>query len=222
MKVSNRGLFEIATHEGVVLNPYLDSVNVLTFGIGHTASAGSPDPKDIPIVGEDQFVERTVMAFKVFAEDIKKFEDRVNDAVKVPVSQAEFDALVSFDLNTGGIYKANLTKSLNAGNKAAAAGDANSGFMGWKIPSSIIPRRRKEQKLFATGIYSGKKAPLYSINRRQKPVKIGELDYDTFIKHYRDNKVVVSDKYQEEEAQAVTYSNSWIAKLLSWLSSLFK
>lgn len=185
MKVSNRGLFEIACHEGVVLNPYLDSVNVLTFGIGHTASAGDPNPSSLAVVGEDLYPERYTLAFKTFAKDIEKFEARVNDAVKVHVSQTEFDALVSFDLNTGGIYRAQLTKYLNAGNKQAAAGGNSSGFMGWTKPSAIIPRRKKEQKLFATGQYSGTEAPVYTVNSNRKPVAIGSISYEEFLSYYK-------------------------------------
>jgi len=68
----------------------------------------------------------------------------------VPLSQTQFDALVSFHYNTGGIAKANLTRLLNAGDYAGAA-DA---FMGWSKPAEIIPRREKEQKLFRSGVYS--------------------------------------------------------------------
>jgi lysozyme len=46
MKVSTRGLAEIASHEGIVTSRYKDSVGVWTLGIGHTASAGSPDPEN--------------------------------------------------------------------------------------------------------------------------------------------------------------------------------
>lgn len=44
-----------------------------------------------------------------------------NEAVTVRLEQHEFDALVSFDFNTGGIYRANLTKQLNTGNRVKAA-----------------------------------------------------------------------------------------------------
>jgi GH24 family phage-related lysozyme (muramidase) len=55
--------------------------------------------------------------------------------VKVPLAPHEFDALVSFHYNTGGIAKAALTRHLNAGNRVAAA-DA---FLNWRRPASIIP-----------------------------------------------------------------------------------
>src|SRR5690554_8022217 len=105
MKVSDRGLAFIAGHEGVVPYPYRDSVGVWTFGIGHTASAGAPNP-----AGMTRGVERPLEeVFATFRRDIAKFEARVNAAVKVPLAQHEFDALVSFDFNTGGIHRAKLT-----------------------------------------------------------------------------------------------------------------
>ncbi len=43
-KVSDRGLLALVRHEGIVPGPYLDMKQVWTFGIGHTAAAGPPDP----------------------------------------------------------------------------------------------------------------------------------------------------------------------------------
>ena len=48
MKMSDRGRAELAGHEGIVPGPYLDSVGVWTFGVGHTANAGAPDPRAMP------------------------------------------------------------------------------------------------------------------------------------------------------------------------------
>jgi lysozyme len=48
MKTSNKGLLEIAEHEGLVPAPYFDTKNVLTFGIGHTKMAGGIDPATMP------------------------------------------------------------------------------------------------------------------------------------------------------------------------------
>lgn len=157
MRVSDAGVAEIAAHEGIVPYPYKDSVGVWTLGIGHTASAGSPDPAKLPKGVEVPMHE--VLA--IFRRDLRKFEDRVNSAVKVPLKQHEFDALVSFDFNTGGIHKANLTKLLNAGDRKGAA----TAFMGWSKPKEIIPRREKEQALFRDGKYiSGGMATVYRAN----------------------------------------------------------
>lgn len=145
MKVSPQGLAEIAGHEAIVLSPYLDSVGVWTFGIGHTASAGPPDPKSFP-KGVEQPLS---LALETFARDMRKFEERVSRALTVTVSQTEFDALVSFDFNTGGIFKAALTRYLNAGDRVRAA----AAFDGWHKPDSIIGRRNAEKRLFREGVY---------------------------------------------------------------------
>ncbi|MEP2947392.1 MAG: hypothetical protein ABJN11_14115 [Lentilitoribacter sp.] len=47
MKTSERGLAEIASHEGIVMSKYKDSVGVWTIGIGHTKNAGAPDPEKL-------------------------------------------------------------------------------------------------------------------------------------------------------------------------------
>lgn len=88
--------------------------------------------------------------FELFAEDIKRYEYRVRRAVKVPVTQTQFDALVSFDFNTGGIHRAKLTKKLNEGDIAGAA----AAFDGWRRPPEIVPRRNAEKALFRDGTYS--------------------------------------------------------------------
>ncbi|MCP3656867.1 MAG: lysozyme, partial [Herbaspirillum sp.] len=78
-------------------------------------------------------------------------------AIKVPLEQHEFDALVSFDFNTGGIHRAKLTKAINAGDKSGA------GFMGWLKPPEIRKRRTAEMKLFQGGDYdaNGNTVPIW-------------------------------------------------------------
>lgn len=146
LKTSLRGLAEIAGHEGIVPYPYRDSAGVWTFGIGHTVAAGSPDPSALPR-GESKPLR---VVLEIFREDIKRYEARVRRAVKVPLTQAQFDALVSFDFNTGGIDRAKLTRAINAGEFAGAA----KAFDGWHRPPEIIPRRNAEKALFRDGVYS--------------------------------------------------------------------
>ena len=142
MKTSTKGLLALMNHEGVVLQSYKDSVGVWTLGCGHTAAAGAPRPSPGLKITLKQAVE-------LFRKDIVKYENGVNRAVTVPMQQHEFDALVSFHFNTGGIFRAKLTKKLNAGDRRGAA----NGFMGWVRPPEIIDRRKKEQALFRDGNY---------------------------------------------------------------------
>lgn len=162
MRISQKGVLEIAEHEGIVLGPYLDSVGVWTSGVGHTAAAGGDDPEKMPRHDTRQFNENgvkaaLVRAVMVFDADLDQYEARVNKAIKAPLNQHQFDALVSFDFNTGGIHRANLTKQINAGNMSGE------GFMGWLRPKEIIKRRKAEQKLFQTGNYdaNGSQIPIY-------------------------------------------------------------
>lgn len=153
-KTSYKGRLEIAEHEGVVLGPYLDSKGIRTYGIGHTKAAGGLNPEKMDAVDtrgwSDQRVKEELRAIlEVFETDLEKYEARVNDAVNVPLHQHEYDALVSFDFNTGGIYRANLTKALNEG-RYNLAGEL---FMGWLKPIEIKKRREAEMHLFLTGQY---------------------------------------------------------------------
>jgi len=160
-KLSKKGAMEIVSHEAIVQTPYRDSVDIWTIGVGHTAAAGPPDPKKVDSLTIKE-------CFELFRKDIQTVVNEVNAAIKAEVTQSEFDALVSFHFNTGGISKAALTESINNGDKKKAAEE----FMNWSKPPEIIPRRKKEQKLFATGTYSGGgKATVYPADKN------GKVDY---------------------------------------------
>jgi lysozyme len=149
MHMTDRGLLALVRHEGLVPGPYLDVKQVWTFGIGHTAAAGPPDPATMPRGMPADLDTGIRAAFRVFRTDLAHYEAAVLRAVKVPLAPHEFDALVSFHYNTGSIAKAALTRHLNAGNRVAAA-DA---FLNWRRPASIIPRREAERDLFRHGRY---------------------------------------------------------------------
>src|ERR1700752_4092755 len=102
MSMSKDGLMELIGHEAIVQTRYKDSVGVWTIGVGHTKHAGPPDPKGFE--GEMSIAD----VVELFRKDIVAYSNAVNAAVKVDVSQAEFDALVSFHFNTGAIKRASL------------------------------------------------------------------------------------------------------------------
>lgn len=162
MQTTDRGLLALIRHEGVVPGPYLDVKDVWTFGIGHTAAAGPPDPARMPRGMPADLDAGIREAFRLFRTDLAAYEAEVLRAVKVPLKTHEFDALVSFHYNTGGIAKAALTRHLNAGNRAAAT----AAFMGWLRPAAIRPRREAERDLFAKGIYPTGAIPVWSVDRR--------------------------------------------------------
>ncbi len=160
MNLSPRGIVALASHEGLVPGPYLDSVGVWTYGIGHTAKAGNPDPVRMPRGMPENLTAAIRAAVILFATDVQKYAAEVRAAVKVPVEQHEFDALVSFHYNTGGIRGAQLTKALNANDRKAAA----DGFMGWLKPREILERRTAEQRLFRDGVYPSGRLTVWRVN----------------------------------------------------------
>lgn len=166
MKTSDAGLFALALHEGIVPAPYRDSVGVWTYGIGHTLGAGYPDPAKMQRGMPTNLDAVLRDVFDLFRRDVAKYEAGVNRAVKVPVTQAQFDALVSFHYNTGAIGRASLVKRLNAGDVGGAA----TGMMAWSKPAEIIPRRKAEQALFAHGTYPTGQATVWQVNSAGKVI----------------------------------------------------
>lgn len=163
MKVTSKGVLEIAEHEGIVLGPYLDSVGVWTYGVGHTAAAGGLDPTKMPKHDtrgwtDAQVKEELLSAISLFDWDLDSYEARVSKAIRVPIKAHQFDALVSFDFNTGGIHRAKLTEAINTGDV-----NASRHFMGWLRPPEIRKRREAEKLLFETGNYdaNGDRIPIY-------------------------------------------------------------
>ena len=119
-------------------------------------------------------------AFRVFRADLAAYEADVLRAVTVPLKPHEFDALVSFHYNTGGIAKAALTRHLNAGNRVAAA-DA---FLNWRRPASIIPRREVERDLFHHARYPGGTIPVWSVDRT------GRVDFSRPIRRLTEDEAL--------------------------------
>ena len=158
MITSPDGIYAIAKHEGIVPAPYRDSVGVWTYGCGHTAGAGDPDPEKMARGMPDDVNAALRRVLDVFAWDLVKYEKGVNKAFTVPLEQHEFDAAVSFHYNTGAISKASWVKSFNAGNRTRAIGQ----MLNWKKPPEIIPRRKGEQNLFANGVYPTGDVPIYA------------------------------------------------------------
>lgn len=158
-KTSAKGVVALLGHEGVVPGPYLDSKGIWTYGCGHTAAAGAPIPYNMTRGMPKDLDSALDEVFTVFAADLRSYEDAVARALKVHVSQHEFDALISFHFNTGAIARAEVTRYLNLGNRKSAA----KAFMNWKTPKEIIDRRKSEMKLFETGEYPSSKISVWEV-----------------------------------------------------------
>ena len=216
MQTTDRGLLALIRHEGVVPGPNLDVKDVWTFGIGHTAAAGPPDPARMPrgMPADTQAGIRE--AFKLFRTDLATYEAEVLRAVKVPLEPHEFDALVSFHYNTGGIAKAALTRHLNAGNRAAAA----AAFMGWLRPAAIRYRREAERDLFARGIYPFGTIAVWSVDRN------GRVDFSRPIRRLTEAEAMALLRLTSQPAPSPvalpvptqpTDARSWWQRLMEFL-----
>jgi lysozyme len=217
-KTSDRGLLALTRHEGIVPGPYLDVVNVWTFGVGHTAAAGPPDPAKMSRGMPGDLEAGLREAFRVFRADLARYEADVRRAVKVPLAPHEFDALVSFHYNTGGIARATLTQHLNAGNRAAAAG----AFLNWRKPAAIIPRREAERDLFRDGHYPGGAIPVWAVDRHgrvdfSRPTR--RLTEDEALALLRPERAVSSESKQPTPT-ANKAQPSWLTRLVRFFSTL--
>jgi len=150
MKTSSAGLSLIAKFEGEVLHPYKDIAGVLTIGIGHAIRAGESFPTMIT----------HVQAIELLGKDVIIAECAINKQVKVPLTQDQFDALVSFTFNlgTGALASSTLLKLLNQGNYQGAADQ----FLVWckavingrpTINVGLQKRRQAERAVFLTGVH---------------------------------------------------------------------
>lgn len=155
MKTSAAGRAAIKQREGVVLSAYKDSVGILTIGVGHTSAAGPPTIyKGMKITA--------AQADEILSRDLAIFEKGVSQAVKVPLSQNEFDALVSFAFNVGvgAFQKSTLVKELNKGNRYGAANELlRWNKAGGKVLKGLTNRRKAERDQFLNSKTSGLPEP---------------------------------------------------------------
>ena len=139
MRISSKGIDLIKSFEGLRLEAYLDSVNVPTIGYGHTRNVR---------LGQTITVEQ---AEAFLMEDIHEFELAIQRLVCIPLSQNQFDALVSFTFNVGigNLKKSTLLKKLNTGDIAGAANEFNKWvYAGKQKLKGLVKRRSKERLLF--------------------------------------------------------------------------
>ncbi|MFT3687790.1 lysozyme [Paenirhodobacter sp.] len=215
MHMTDRGLLALTRHEGIVPAPYRDVKAVWTFGIGHTAAAGPPDPARMPRGMPADLDAGIREAFRVFKIDLARYEAAVLRAVKVPLAPHEFDALVSFHYNTGGIAKAALTRHLNAGNRVAAA----VAFLNWQRPAAIISRREAERDLFRHGRYPSGTIPVWSVDHA------GRVDFSRPISRLTEDEALAllrPSPLPPVLKPALNASTSWLARLTSFFSTLIR
>ena len=144
-KMGEAGKSLIKEFEGFRAQAYVCPAGVMTVGYGTTRIKGKLVKSGMKITTEeaDVFLE----------EDLKNFEDAVNQSVLVELTQNQFDAIVSlvYNIGVGNFQKSTLLKKLNGGQYE----DAAEQFLRWdKASGKSLPglsrRRKAERKLFLT------------------------------------------------------------------------
>ncbi|MGV8002843.1 lysozyme [Photorhabdus temperata subsp. temperata] len=139
MQISEKGLKALKGYEGCSLTAYRCPAGVWTIGYGHTCGVKPGD------VVTDKQAEQFLL------EDLAPVYITLENAVKVPLTQGQFDALCSFIFNcgTGAFVRSTLLKKLNAGDYKGAANQ----FMRWNMAGGrVLPgldvRRASEKTMF--------------------------------------------------------------------------
>ena len=142
MAIAESTLDFITREEGAKNKAYKDTKGLWTIGVGHLIRPG-----------EEHLITATLSDQEVkdlLKRDLEWCSNAVESSVKVPLAQAQFDALYSLCFNIGGTAFKNSTvvRKLNAGDYHGAA-DA---ILMWNKPAVLEKRRKRERDLFLSAI----------------------------------------------------------------------
>lgn len=137
MKTSKNGIDLITGFEGCRINAYkaLATEKYYTIGYGHYGA----DVKASMVISKDK-------AKQLLANDLTKFEAKVNKYQKYHWNQNEFDALVSFSYNVGSIDQLTAYGTRSRAEIAAKMMQYNKS--GGKVIKGLTTRRTAERNLF--------------------------------------------------------------------------
>lgn len=186
MKLSSAGVAALKSYEGLSLTAYRDSGGVWTIGYGSTR-----DVREGMRISQAEADQR-------FLADTEWAQAAVRTDVVVPITQPQFDALVSlaYNIGAGAFARSTLLRLLNAGDYRGAAEQ----FLVWnkvkgEVVTGLAVRRAKERAMFM------EPAPIAESQPVEKPV---------------------SDTIQNvATAAGIATGNPWLGPALSVLRSLW-
>jgi lysozyme len=156
MRVSQKCIEQIKKDEGVRNKPYQCPALLWTVGVGHVidpnhAKVPMADRKALPIpAGWDRVLSADEID-EILRTDLARFEAGVLRLIKVPLTQGQFDALVSFSFNVGlgNLQNSTLRMKVNRSEFEAAAEQ----FLVWtkaggKVLPGLVKRRTHEKEMF--------------------------------------------------------------------------
>lgn len=141
MKTSQKGIDLIKEFEGYSERVYMCAGGKYTIGYGHTRGVE---------VGDTCTKEQ---AEKYLREDLQDAEEAVLALITVPLSQNQFDALVSlvYNIGSGHFYDSTIRKVINL--KISDIEEYRRAWMMWvksrgKVLKGLVRRREAEFKMF--------------------------------------------------------------------------
>ena len=140
MKIGKKGVDLIKHFEGFSPTVYLCPASVPTLGYGSTHGI----TMDSPPITEEEGLELLML-------DIAKFERAVDRLIKVPLTQGQYDSLVSFSFNlgSGALQSSTLRRKLNRSEYESAADEFPKWvFAGGRKLKGLIRRRYAERELY--------------------------------------------------------------------------
>lgn len=146
MTTSEKGINLIVSFEGVKLKSYQDVVGIWTIGCG---TIKYPNGTKVKIGDTCTYSS----ALNFLHHDLQIFEAGINHLVTVPLTQNQFDALVSlvYNIGLGNFSSSTLLKKLNAKDYLGASDQILVwNKAGGKIVQGLINRRKTEKQLFDT------------------------------------------------------------------------
>ncbi len=156
LSLSQKGIDFLKQKEGFKNMPYEDGKRnkngyILGYSIGYGhyfAASALPNFKNgITMEVAEELLKR----------DIKKFENVIKRHVKVPLTQSQFDALVSlvYNIGSGNFTKSTVLKKIN---KKALSTEVEKWWTAWKKATVdgirgdyLLPRRKEEWQIFSKG-----------------------------------------------------------------------
>ena len=139
MEISKEGLALIKKFEGFEAGAYQCPAGVWTIGYGHTKDVQPTD------VWSQSHAEHMLEA------ELEEFQEYVNDMVKVPLEQFQFDALVAwvYNLGAGNFKESTLLRVLNEGDYDDVPHQIKRwNKAGGRVLQGLVRRREAEALLF--------------------------------------------------------------------------
>ena len=156
MNVSPSAVKVIKHHEGLRQKPYRCPAKLWTIGVGHVlypeqGKLKVDDRMSFFLKEEDNRTFSMEEVDGILRTDLARFERGVAQYVPVPLTQGQFDALVSFSFNVGlgTLQRSTLRQKINRQDFKGASMEFLKYIMaGGKILKGLQSRRNDERALF--------------------------------------------------------------------------